>query len=354
MSPSATNYTALVSTQVIRKLELAEDFSISPEQIVKYCDDALQVAEANEELHRATRIFNTMTSAVKRTLKIYLKKRKNMVFELPEDLKDLDLTDDDNWKKVQDWELDWLQKLRASVAQDTVQTVLEAAAEISLGAIPGTMLTSKQVLSYIGRVTALLDSLSATTTKELKPKALNSALMRKWPSALRHLMEDTAKPDEDWEEMLERLSEFCADAQNSLPIISALTIPVPTPSKSSQKRLAEAMFAPAPKAPRSAGHQGEEKPQDEEQDAEKQQIRESAKNYTDLEYLLCRGCGKKFTWTAGEQSFYTSKNLTGPPKSCKDCRIAAKRAAEGTPTKSSSLGSATKSGFGSSGWGKQT
>ena len=149
----------------------------------------------------------------------------------------------DNWKKVQDWELDWLQKLRASVAQDTVQTVLEAAAQISLGAIPGTMLTSKQVLSYIGRVTALLDSLSATTTKELKPKALNSALMRKWPSALRYLMEDTAKPDEDWEEMLERLSELCADAQNSLPIISALSIPVPTPSKSSQKRLAEAMFA---------------------------------------------------------------------------------------------------------------
>ena len=119
------------------------------------------------------------------------------------------------------------------------------------------MLTSKQVLSYIGRVTALLDSLSTTTTKELKPKALNSALMRKWPSALRHLMEDTTKPDEDWEEMLERLSEFCADAQNSLPIVSALTIPIPTPSKSSQKRLAEAMFALAPKAPRSAGHQGE-------------------------------------------------------------------------------------------------
>ena len=27
-----------------------------------------------------------------------------MAFELPEDLEDLDLTDDDNWKKVQDWE----------------------------------------------------------------------------------------------------------------------------------------------------------------------------------------------------------------------------------------------------------
>ena len=122
-----------------------------------------------------------------------------------------------------------MQKLRASVAQDTVQTVLEAASEISLGAIPGTTPTSKQVLPYIGRATALLDSLSATTTKELKSKALNSALMRKWPSALRHLMEDTTKPDEDWEEMLERLSEFCADAQNSLPIISALTIPILTP-----------------------------------------------------------------------------------------------------------------------------
>ena len=100
MSPSATNCTAVVSTQVIKKLELAEDFSISPEQIVKYCDDALQVAKANEELHTATRIFDTMTSAVKRTLKICLKKRKNMAFKLPDNLKDLDLADDDNWKKV--------------------------------------------------------------------------------------------------------------------------------------------------------------------------------------------------------------------------------------------------------------
>ena len=56
-----------------------------------------------------------------------------MVCELPDDLKDPDLSEDDNWKKVQDWELDWLQKLRASVdRQDTVtvQTVLEAASEI--------------------------------------------------------------------------------------------------------------------------------------------------------------------------------------------------------------------------------
>ena len=128
--------------------------------------------------------------------------------------------------------------------------------------------------------------------------------------------------------------------------------PIPTPSKSSQKRLAEAMFAPAPKAPRSAGHQGEDKVQGEEQDAEKQKIREEIKNYTDLDDILCRGCGKKFTWTASEQSFYTNKGLTGPPKSCKDCRIAAKTAAEGNSTKSSSPGSATKSGSGSSGWGK--
>ena len=72
MNGSSSNYTALVSTQVIRTLELTDDDELSLEQIVKYCDDALQVAEANEELHRATRIFNTIINAVKRTLKIYL------------------------------------------------------------------------------------------------------------------------------------------------------------------------------------------------------------------------------------------------------------------------------------------
>ncbi len=41
--------------------------------------------------------------------------------------------------------------------------------------------------------------------------------------------------------------------------------------------------------------------------------------------LTCRDCGTEFVWTAGEQEFYASKNLSAPTR-CKDCR--AKKRAE--------------------------
>ena len=68
-----------------------------------------------------------------------------MVFKYPDDLKDLDLKDetsgDANWKRLKEWELEWLHQLCAAVAQDTVQTILDTASEILLVAIPGTVLT---------------------------------------------------------------------------------------------------------------------------------------------------------------------------------------------------------------------
>lgn len=44
--------------------------------------------------------------------------------------------------------------------------------------------------------------------------------------------------------------------------------------------------------------------------------------------LRCRDCGTNFTWTAGEQAFYESKNLTNPPGRCSSCRAAARAARE--------------------------
>ena len=103
------SHSAIVSTRVIKSLDISADDVLSPEKIVKYCDEALQVIAADEELHRATRIFKTITNSVKRTLKIYLKKRKSMAFELPEELKDLDFKDekhgDANWQKA--WSTGW-------------------------------------------------------------------------------------------------------------------------------------------------------------------------------------------------------------------------------------------------------
>ena len=80
---AANNFSAIVSTRAIKSLDISDDDELSPEKIVKYCDEALQVAESDEDLHKCTRIFNTTANSVKRTLKIFLKKRKNLVFELP-------------------------------------------------------------------------------------------------------------------------------------------------------------------------------------------------------------------------------------------------------------------------------
>ncbi len=42
--------------------------------------------------------------------------------------------------------------------------------------------------------------------------------------------------------------------------------------------------------------------------------------------LVCKDCGKQFTWTAGEQECYAQKGFNNPPFRCPDCR--AKRKAD--------------------------
>ena len=105
---SSNSLSTIVSTCVIQSLEFSDDDALSPEKIIKFCDQALQQIAADEELHHATRILSTAANSVKHTLRIYLKKCKSMVFELPEELKDLDIKDDDNWKKIKEWETEWL------------------------------------------------------------------------------------------------------------------------------------------------------------------------------------------------------------------------------------------------------
>ena len=43
------------------------------------------------------------------------------------------------------------------------------------------------------------------------------------------------------------------------------------------------------------------------------------KEYSDIE-LICKECGSKFTFTAGEQKFYDEKGFTNQPQRCKNCR----------------------------------
>ena len=47
----------------------------------------------------------------------------------------------------------------------------------------------------------------------------------------------------------------------------------------------------------------------------------SNEGYSDR-ILTCRDCGQEFTFTAGEQEFYASRNLTNDPSRCPSCRAA--------------------------------
>ncbi len=44
--------------------------------------------------------------------------------------------------------------------------------------------------------------------------------------------------------------------------------------------------------------------------------------------LLCRDCGKQFTWKASDQDFFAQKGYSAPGR-CKDCRYKRKAQAEG-------------------------
>lgn len=40
--------------------------------------------------------------------------------------------------------------------------------------------------------------------------------------------------------------------------------------------------------------------------------------------LICRDCGSRFTFTAGEQAYYESRGFTKQPARCRNCRQARK------------------------------
>ena len=47
--------------------------------------------------------------------------------------------------------------------------------------------------------------------------------------------------------------------------------------------------------------------------------------------LVCKDCGKEFTFTAGEQAFYAERGFENEPQRCKPCRDARKN--QGKPAK---------------------
>lgn len=45
--------------------------------------------------------------------------------------------------------------------------------------------------------------------------------------------------------------------------------------------------------------------------------------------LVCRDCGREFTFTAGEQEFYKSRGLEHEPSRCPECRAVKRRSRSG-------------------------
>lgn len=45
--------------------------------------------------------------------------------------------------------------------------------------------------------------------------------------------------------------------------------------------------------------------------------------------LVCSDCGQEFTFTVGEQEFYSSRGLLNEPKRCSECRISRRKERRG-------------------------
>lgn len=54
--------------------------------------------------------------------------------------------------------------------------------------------------------------------------------------------------------------------------------------------------------------------------------------------LICKECGKEFTFTAGEQEFYAEKGFENEPQRCKSCRDARKAMREPKPEREMFIG----------------
>jgi len=48
--------------------------------------------------------------------------------------------------------------------------------------------------------------------------------------------------------------------------------------------------------------------------------------------LVCRECGREFTFTVGEQEFYLSRGLLNEPSRCLECRATRRRERRGGST----------------------
>ena len=93
---------------------------------------------------------------------------------------------------------------------DSCEAVLKAAAAIPLHNVHGTLHTFPQLLrlSYVNRVAKFFTEVSRETTAKFENEVLCAALMRNWPTKMKHLLLDSAPAiGETWESLLQRFAE---------------------------------------------------------------------------------------------------------------------------------------------------
>jgi hypothetical protein len=290
--------------------------------IIAFCDTAIHFAQTNIEVHKATRIITDCISpAAHLGIDIFCCGRSiTTICAYPEGMSfDFDDEQPDRWKTVQDFEIKFLQDLRSAVSVDSYEAVLKAAAAIPLGIVPGQLFTLPQLLSYVTRVAKFFTEVSAATTAKFENKAICAALMRNWPVKMKHLLVDSCpSAGENWESMLERLANKTQQANTAANLIESLTAP-PVELLHKHRRTANNS------TPTNLNHRPdtESDPNSFPTTSTIPAVKLDSSSFQDIQ-LICKVCNAKFYFTAGEQAFYTAKGFEDQPKSCKDCRLAAK------------------------------
>ena len=290
--------------------------------IVAFCDAAIHFAQTNVEVHKATRIITDCISPAARLgLNIYCKGRGVPTrCEYPPDMSFVfDDEHPDRWPIVQAHEIKFLEDLRAAVSVDSCEAVLQAAALIPLGTIPGELYSLAQLLTYVTRVAKFFTEVNKDTLAKIENKTLCAALIRNWPPKFKHIIQDSApQAGEAWENLLQRFGEKVQQANNSKLLIDGLTPPlIPESSRPNKTRRINIPF-PAPT--NTVSFLGHQITNTESAESPNPKTVLDASDFTDIGPLYCKDCNAEYHFTAGEQAFYKSKNFGGPNRNTYDYR----------------------------------
>jgi hypothetical protein len=337
MAHLTTAGSAVVSTAEFPVLRAA-DLRDGTGKVQVFAHAVAHAIESHPRLHAATRVIHQcIEPAAKEALTVYLSGLHEddesgydeHFFEYPDqwDGATLNLNpgnDPAKLKRLKEFELDWLARLRSAVALDSHQSILDGASAIPLGVKQGDMLSPNILLSYQASVTEYFSGINPSILSELENSKIVDALTLNWWKELRVRVRQPGSKDEDYKAVLQRLGRFVAKAKEAMPIINALTCPAPIPVRSEAEtaeivkrtiRAIEHRFEPSRKHAR-FDNQSDTSQSDSKTLPQSDQSKE-LKNIT----YKCRDCNSDFVFTVGEQEFHIKRGFKEHPKSCKRCKL---------------------------------